>query len=193
LSKKAILYDVLAIVMISLVVILSQWYVLVIQEYDITTFFEAVALPIIFGSIILLVSKRRTLLFAFIAYFWSLVDDAPVNFDSVFTWPEVTSGSHHIFMEIVLHTLTIVFLYLTIREALKGTTITQWKTFKVSLLTFIAFVLSYAQNIPLSAIQAIVVNEWYPLDIIEHVTSMIFFYLAIREAMKLRVSTRFAM
>src|SRR5271156_724619 len=64
--------------------------------------------------------KGSLFFFAFMAYFWSLIDDGPVDFDSVLTWPKVTGGPQHIFLEILLHALTLGFLFLALREALKG-------------------------------------------------------------------------
>ncbi len=185
-------YDVFAIAATSLVVILSQYYVFVVPAYDFTSFLVGVAFPLVFGSVIFLAKGRRILLFAFLAYIWSVVDDAPVYFDSVFTWPEVTRfhpAEPHIFLEIVVHVLTGVFLYLTVREALKGTAMNRQKLFKVSLLTFIAFVLSYAQNIPLAVVQDLVENGgWYQLDVVQHLASIVFLFVAVREAMKPRVA-----
>jgi hypothetical protein len=177
--------EIIAAVAASLVLLLSLWYVYLNQDFDATTLLAGVLLPLVLGSAILYVTKERVLLFAFLAYFWSLVDDKPVQFDSVLTWPEVTRfhpATPHIFMEVVLHVLTIAFLYLAVREGLKGTALTQAKALKVSLLTLAAFVLSYAQNIPLDALQTFVTQDWYALDLVEHVVSLAFLYLALREA-----------
>lgn len=123
----------------------------------------------------------RLLFFAFMAYFWSLIDDGPVGFDSVFTWPEVTSGLQHTFLEILLHALTLGFMYLAIREALKGTGLASGGRVKVSLLVLAAFWASYAQNTPLSWVQALTASNWYALDAVEHTVSVAFFALAIRQ------------
>jgi hypothetical protein len=187
LVNKREAYDILAAVAACLVLLLSLLYVYFYPAYDATTLLVGVIVPLAFGCILLAVRKNWVFLFAFLAYFWSLVDDKPVSFDSVLTWPEVTRfhpAGPHIFMEIVLHLLTIAFLYLAIREALKGAYLNTSKVLKVSLLTFVAFGLAYAQNIPLAAIQAIVPDEWYPLDLFEHIASLFFLYLAVREAAK---------
>ena len=125
------------------------------------------------------------LFFAFMAYFWSLIDDAPVNFDSIFTWPEVTSGLPHTFLEIVLHALTLAFFYLAVRAALKGASLSRREKAKVLVLILASFWASYAQNTPLGWVQAVAVNNWYLLDAVEHVISVALFCLAIRECLTL--------
>ncbi len=186
-SNKRTTYDISAAAAASAVLLLCLLYVYFYPEFDATTLLVGVIFPLAFGSIVLSVRKNWVFLYAFIAYFWSLVDDKPVQFDSVLTWPEVTRfhpATPHIFMEIVLHILTVAFLYLAVREALKGTNLNASKAFKVFLLTSVAFILSYAQNIPLAAIQAIVIDQWFPLDLLEHIASLAFLYLAVKEAAK---------
>ncbi len=129
-----------------------------------------------------LLNKARIILFASIAYFWSFIDDAPINFDSVYTWPEVTNGLHHSIMEVVLHALTFFFLYLTMREAFKGIKKGEKRIFYAYTLAFIAFILAYAQNIPIDPVQDIVLKAWYPLDLAEHLLSFVVLYFAIRVA-----------
>jgi len=179
--------NVLALFVVSLVLLASLLYVYLYPAYDATTLLVGVILPLAFGSIVFAAIKKWVFLFAFLAYFWSLVDDKPVQFDSVLTWPEVTRfhpSGPHIFMEFVLHALTIIFLSLAVIEGLKGTSLNVQKALKVFLLTLVAFVLSYAQNIPLDAVQSIVTQDWFQLDIIEHLASVLVFFFAIREAMK---------
>ncbi len=186
-GNERIIYRILAIAAASLGVVVSLWYVYQNQAFDVTTLLGGVVLPLVFGSAVLLVARERIALFAFLAYFWSLIDDAPVNFDSVLTWPEVTRAhpaGPHIFMEVLLHVLTIVFLCLALREALKGTSFTKERVFNVSLLTAAAFVLSYAQNLPLDALRTIVEQDWYQLDLAEHLASIILLYIAVRLAMR---------
>jgi hypothetical protein len=125
--------------------------------------------------------QGRIAFFAFMGYFWSLIDDGPVNFDSVSTWPEVTSGFQHILLEVILHVLTASFFYLSVREALKGEKIASLrKTFQVFLLTLAALWAAYFQNTPLEIVQVVARNGWYPLDFLEHAVSVALFYFAIR-------------
>jgi len=190
LLSRAVLYDILAVLAASLVVVAALLYAQVTGTYDATTFVVSVVLPLVLGSAILSVSKERILLFAFLAYFWTVVDDAPVFFDSVLTWPEVTRFHPflpRLFMNIVIHALTAIFLYLTIRESIKGTSVRLENTVRVIALSSIAFVLAYAQNIPLASIQSLVQTSWYPFDLTEKLVSILFFYLAVREAMKMKV------
>jgi len=126
--------------------------------------------------------EGRIAFFAFMGYFWSLVDDAPVYFDSVSTWPEVTSGLQHTLTEVILHLLTAAFMYLAIREAIGGRGIASFrKALQVSVLTAAAFWAAYFQNTPLEFVQAVARNAWYPLDFVEHVASVGLLYFAIRE------------
>lgn len=181
---RAALFDILAILAASLVVVACLLYAQVTGTYDVTTFMVSVVLPLVLGSVILSVRKERTLLFAFLAYFWAMVDDAPVFLDSVITWPEVTRFHPflpRLFMNIVIHALTALFLYLTIRESMKGTNVGLRNAPRVIILTLVAFVLAYAQNIPLVAIQKVVETSWYPFDFTEKLVSIFFLYLAVRE------------
>ena len=185
LIKRGKLYDLIAVIATSLIVAASLWYAYVTYVFDTTTFLVSVALPLALGSAILSVRKRWILLFAFLAYFFAVIDDAPVYFDSVLTWPEVTRFHPflpRLFMNIVLHSLTLIFLYLTVRETMKRRpTAKREKVLKIGILAFIAFVLAYAQNIPLTIVQNVVENSWYPFDIAEKLLSIAFLYLAIRE------------
>ena len=184
-NGRAALFDLLAILAASLVVVTCLLYVQVTGAYDATTFMLSVVLPLVLGSAILSVGKERILLFAFLAYFWAVIDDAPVFFDSVITWPEVTRFHPflpRLFMNIVIHALTALFLYLTIRESMKGVSVRLRNTLRIVILTSVAFVLAYAQNIPLAPIQNVVETSWYPLDFTEKLVSIFFLYLAVQEA-----------
>ena len=183
-------YDVVSILLVSVAVIAPQWYLALNPQINlgIVDLLGAVVLPIAIACILFLAGKRRILLYAFLAYIWALTEDAPVYLDSVFTWPEVTSGFQHLFLEILVHALTLVFMALTVREAIKGTRISASKSAKVALLVAIAFIFSYAQNLPIDAIQDAVVRSWYELDIIEHLISVAFLWLAVRESMKSKIT-----
>jgi hypothetical protein len=172
-----------------LVLALSLGYVDANPNFDAGTLAVGVVIPLGFGVAVFLAARQRLALFAFLAYFWSLVDDKPVQFDSVLTWPEVTRfhpAGPHIFMEVVLHVLTLAFLVLAAREALKGSHLSLSSTVGFWLLVLIAFGLSYVQNIPLDSIQTLATYQWYPLDLGEHVASLVFLYLAVSEAIRSR-------
>ena len=187
-QKKTTLFDISTVILTSTAVIAPQWYLLVSQtSLGWTAFVGAVVVPTLLGSAIFWFGKRRILFFAFLAYIWAIVEDAPVYLDSVFTWPQVTSGLQHAFLEILFHLLTLGFMLLAIREALKGSVPSQTKLFKVFVLTMIAFILSYGQNIPLDPIQDLVRRSWIQMDVVEHLVSIVFFYLAIKEASKKEV------
>lgn len=188
---RTALFDMLAIMAASLIVIIGLLYAQITGTYDATTLIGSVVLPLVSGSVILLVRRKRILLLAFLAYFWTVIDDAPVFFDSVLTWPEVTRFHPFIprlFMNVVIHTLTAVFLYLTIRESIKGASVRLRDAIGVIVLTLMAFVSAYAQNIPLNFVQNVVRTSWYSFDFMEKLISIIFLYFAVHEALKLRAS-----
>lgn len=128
----------------------------------------------------------RVLFFGFSAFFCSLIDDGPVGFDSVFTWPEVTSGAQHVFLEVVLHLLTLGFLLLAARSALGGSRVTRRSATEIYLLLLASFWASYAQNTPFLGLQTLPTTQWYYLDAVEHVVALALFLLAIRLCLALR-------
>lgn len=171
---------------------------------DLAVLLEAVVAQIVLATVLFLVMKMRLVWFAFMAYIWSATDDAPVYLDSIFTWPEVTSGFQHLFLEAILHLLTLMFLSLTILEAFKMrrqyskgevpfktvspknvNILGKSRVILVVALTLIAFVCSYAQNLPIPSFKSISGASWYGLDIIEHVISIVFLYAAIRLILKI--------
>lgn len=188
-NGRPLLYNALAVLAVSAVVIVCLLYAQLSGMYDATTFAVCVLLPLVFGSVVFSARKERILLFAFLAYFWAVVDDGPVFFDSVLTWPEVTRFHPflpRLFMNVVIHALTALFLYLTIRESMKGARVGLRESIPVIILASMAFVLAYAQNIPLAFIQNLVAASWYPFDVTEKLVSILFLSLAVREAVKLR-------
>src|SRR5271154_4629334 len=192
--SRTALYDFLAVLAACLVVIACMFYAYVTDVYDATTLLVSIVLPLVLGSAILWVRKDRVLLFAFLAYFWAVIDDRPVFFDSILTWPEVTRfhpSLPRLFMNIVIHGLTVLFLYLTIRESTKGTGVKLWKAPWVIVLTLVAFGLAFAQNIPLAVIQNVVdagsnPASWYPFDVATKLSSIFFLCLAVWQAKKLK-------
>ena len=158
--------------------------------YDVTTLLASVILPLLLGASILWVRKERIALYAFLALFWAVIDDGPVFFDSVLTWPEVTRFHPflpRLYMNIVIHALTILFLYLTVHESLKRTGVRLREAPGVIVLASAAFIFAYAQNIPLAAIQNAVDTSWYPFDIVEKIASIFFLCLAVWKATRLGV------
>jgi hypothetical protein len=178
--------EAIAILFVILLVVIPQYYLAVAQpNEDWTVAIWAVALPAIVGSAVFLALGRRTYLFIFLAYLWSVTDDNPVNLDSIYSWPEVTSGLHHTVVEVLLHALTALFLYLAIREAFKGDrNLTPPKLFTVSLLTVAAFAAASVSIIPLPALQAAIPTNWYQIDVIGHAASIGLMCAAIWEAVK---------
>lgn len=162
-------------------------------------FVESVLIPIILASVAFLTGRMRILWFAFMAYIWSVTDDAPVYLDSIFTWPEVTSGFQHMFLEVLLHLLTLLFMSLALEEAFKlrrerilveepfrsanrkiSTKIGKRRLLVIISFTLLALISSYAQNLPLAFLESISGEAWYRLDILEHIISIAFLYAAVR-------------
>lgn len=183
-GRKAI--DVIAVSFVVLLVVIPQYYLAVAQpDEDWTVFVWAVALPAIVGSATLLALGKRVYFFIFMAYFWSVTDDNPVNLDSIYTWPEVTHGLHHTVAEVILHVLTLLFLYLAVREAVRdGGKMAYWRLSVVSLLTVAAFVTASVSIIPIPSLQASISANWYQIDAIAHVVSLVLISAALWEAMK---------
>jgi hypothetical protein len=167
----------------------TEVYVGYNQTFDYSTFLIGVVIPLASGCILLSRRGDRFLLLAFLGYFWSVVDDAPVNFDSVFTWPEVTRFHPvlpHYTLEVIFHLATFGFMYLSVREVLGGGIKLGRRALRIYLLLVLAFLLSYAQNIPLGAVRSIVESSWYQLDVFEHLSSVVVFGLALVDAWNFR-------
>ena len=192
-TGRAVLLNLLAVLATSLVVIGGLLYAQVSKTYDATTLVVSVVAPLIFGCVVLSIGKNRALLFSFLAYFWAVVDDAPVYFDSVLTWPEITRFHPflpRLLMNVGIHLLTLIFLYLAIRESLKGTGLGVLEAPEVVILAFLAFVLAYAQNIPMYVIQLLVETSWYQFDLTEKLASIFLLCLAFWEAARLKSTHR---
>lgn len=172
----------MAIIIATSIVIAGLDYAYQVYTFDLTTLEYSVILPLCLGSLVLALTRERILLYAFLAYIWAVLDDMPVFFDSVLTWPEVTRFHPflpRLFMNIVIHALTLLFMWLAIREALKGKMVDRTRLYEIVFLALIAFILAYAQNIPLGVVQNLVQNSWYPFDLAEKLLSIAFFTLAI--------------
>jgi hypothetical protein len=173
------------------VLVATELYVGYNQTFDYSTFLIGVGIPLAFGCVLFRRRADRFLLFAFIGYFWSVVDDAPVSFDSVFTWPEVTRFHPvlpHYTLEVVFHLATLGFMYLSARKVSGGTLGSGRRGLRIYLLLALAFLLSYAQNIPIGAVQSVVESSWYQLDVVEHLASVVVFGLALVDARGFRAS-----
>jgi len=187
--EKQSLYDLLAILGVSIVVVLCLLYAQVSGTYDATTLLMSVILPLVLGSAILSVRGKRILLFGYLAYFWAVVDDAPVFFDSVLTWPQVTRFHPflpRILMNVVIHLATAGFMYLTMLEAIRGTRVRLRNATRIITLTSLSFVIAYAQNIPLVIIQNVVNSSWFAFDFVEKIVSVLLFSFAVMEALNLK-------
>jgi hypothetical protein len=167
----------------------TEVYVGYNQTFDYSTFLIGVVAPLALGCVLFSRRSDRFLLFAFLGYFWSVVDDAPVDFDSVFTWPEVTRFHPvlpHYTLEVIFHVATLGFMYFSVREVSSGEIKLNRRALRIYLLLALAFLLSYAQNIPLGAVQSIVESSWYQLDVLEHLGSVAVFGVALIDAWNYR-------
>ena len=190
-----------AIIIVSMSVIAPQIYLALNPQVHLQTtiFVGTVVAPIVLATVLFLGLKMRIVWFAFMAYIWAVTEDAPVYLDSIFTWPEVTSGLQHLFLEVLLHLLTLFFISLTVREAFRlrekrirheeslvtsndsiFTRISKANVLLIVILALLAFVLSYAQNLPISSLKSITGPAWYRLDIAEHIISVLLLYLAVK-------------
>jgi hypothetical protein len=110
-----------------------------------------------------------------LAYFWSLINDNPVNADGLL------GRQGYYLMEVILNLLSFLCFCLAAREAIKGRAI-PGTTLKVALWTVLAFLWSSADDIPFLADRLGVskTESWYSFDIAIHAASLVFFYLAVR-------------
>jgi len=198
LTRRAALYDLLAVLAVSLVMVACVIYAEERYLYDVRTLLLCIVAPLVFGVAVLSLRRDRTLLFGFLALFWAVIDDRPIFFDSILTWPEVTRFHPflpRLFMNIVIHALTIIFLYLTIREAMKGSGVRLSRAPRVIILASVAFVFAYAQNIPLAVIQDAVQAgsnpaSWFPFDVVAKLGAVSFLCLAVWQAKRLKADKR---
>ena len=187
------IYDILAVSAAAAVVVTAVTYAEIVYTYDLTTFIVSVVSPVVVGSFFIALRNRK-MLYAYLAFIWAVLDDRPIFFDSILTWPEVTRFHPflpRLFMNIVIHGLTLVFLYLSVREASKGSNVSFWRSPRVLIPAVIFLVLAYAQNIPLSIVQDMVQAgsnpaTWYPFDIATKLSSLLFLYVTLWEALRLR-------
>lgn len=191
---RAKIYDVLAILATAAVVVLAVVYAEIVYTYDSLTLLLCVIAPVLLGSFFISLTRNRTILFAYLAFIWAVLDDRPIYFDSVLTWPEVTRFHPllpRLFMNIVIHGLTVIFLYLAVREASKGSRPSFWHSPRVLIAGVIFLVFAYAQNIPLSIVQNVVQAgsnpaSWFPFDLATKLSAVLFLYITLAEASHLK-------
>jgi hypothetical protein len=186
--------DLLAVLATSAVVVSATAYAEIVYVYDLTTLVLCVIVPIVLGSLFMYATKSRIMFYAFLGFIWAALDDRPIFFDSVLTWPEVTRFHPllpRLLMNIVIHGLTVVFYYLALREATRDNKVGLFRSPEPLILAAISCVAAYAQNIPIAFIQNIVQagtnpSSWYPFDFVTKLIGVLFLYLALGEAVKLK-------
>jgi hypothetical protein len=163
-------------------VLVSQLYYAYNPSFVAATLLFGVVLPLLAGCVLLFLTDQVAILLGFIGIFLSIIDDAPIDFDSVLTWPQVTRlnpSLPHLEMEVLLHILTFGFLMGSIWIRLRGRNPERGLGPLSYAAGCVATVLSYAQNIPLASIQDYVTQNWYQFDAIEHVLSVLSFAIAL--------------
>jgi len=183
------IHDILLVLAAATLVIVAVAYAEIVYTYDMTTLLVSVISPVILGTVFIAFTKNRVLLYAYLAFIWAVLDDRPIYFDSVLTWPEVTRFNPllpRLFMNVIIHALTVIFLYLSLRGANKGSKSGLWHSPRVLLPAVIFLVLAYAQNIPLSIVQNAVQEgtnpgSWYPFDVSTKLLALLFLYVALKE------------
>lgn len=128
-------------------------------------------------STILARQTWRIVLWGALAYFWSLINDSPINADG-WLGPEGYYG-----VEVLLNVLSLSCFYLASRETIKGR-LNPRVQLKVGLYIALAFLWSSADDIPFLGhrLGPLRTDFWYPFDIAIHGVSLVFFYLAVRES-----------
>jgi hypothetical protein len=116
----------------------------------------------------------KILMWGSLAYFWSLINDAPLNADTLLG----QSWSGYLIMEVVLNLLSFLCFCLAVREATKGRDFSGTAV----LWTLLAILWSSADDIPFVALWLgpLRTQFWYPFDAAIHAVSLVFFYLAVR-------------
>ena len=111
----------------------------------------------------------------FLGYFWSLIDDNPLNADML-----LGLGYGFYAMELLLRFLTIACFFMVIREATNGRKIS-WRV--VSLMG-LAFVWSFADDFRnLLGLGFLYSGQWgYPTTLVLQSISVVFLLLAVRSA-----------
>ncbi len=119
-------------------------------------------------------TNQRILLYSGLAYLFSLVDDSPVNADQLLGY------ENQIATEAILHVLTILFLFLALREAGSGKV-----TLVEGVLGAVAFLVSALDDFPqVRLIDYLRSHHWYLLDVSIHLVSVLVFYVALRDALR---------
>jgi hypothetical protein len=118
----------------------------------------------------------RIVMWGALAYFWSFINDSPINADGLL------GHEGYYVMELLLNILSLSCFFLASREAIKGRSNPRVHL-KVGLYIALAFLLSSADDIPFLAhrLGPLRTNFWYPFEIAIYGVSLVFFYLAVRE------------
>jgi len=136
---------------------------------------------------------RKVLIYAFLAYLWPFTDDDPVNLDSVFSYTPVNHAAGHLFLEVMFHVLTLVFLALSLREIAKTGHLAPKTRGFVLLFVLVAFGLASLDDLVVFVPFARFLREpalWYPMAVASKLVSVGFFYLAVRQTLAFADITR---
>jgi len=168
------------------IVTMIPLYVYAIHQptYDWMVFVLGVAVPGLFGAAVFMALGSRTLLMLFLAYLFSVTDDAPINLDSIYTWPEVTSGLHHDISEVVLHLATLALMLATTKGSLNALRRpAQLRRLSLAYaLTLAAFAAASVSVVPIASLQQMIRADWLPVDFAGHLASLVFMAAALLSA-----------
>jgi hypothetical protein len=122
----------------------------------------------------------KILFWGALAYFWSMINDDPVNADLLLAKPPHPG---YYLMEVVLNLLSLICFCLAAREALKGQNFRNLRV-KVALWTILAFLWSSSDDIPFlkDGLGLSSITSEYYYDVVKWSVSLFFFYLAIRRS-----------
>ena len=111
-----------------------------------------------------------------LAYFWSLINDNPINADVIL------GPNEYYVMELLLNILSLSCFWLASRGAIKGRSNPRVHL-KDGLYVALAFLWSSADDIPFLAhkLDPLRADFLYLFDIAIYGISLVFFYLAVRE------------
>ena len=127
-------------------------------------------------------SAKDVISFAAIGMLFSLIDDAPFNVDHLF------GAQYWVWIEVLLKVLTYSFFVLSVSRALGSHRHISWKM-NLSVILAVGWANADDSSFVLGDVYPVLRGDlWYQFDITIHFISAVFLYLAIREAMKSKIS-----
>ncbi len=126
-------------------------------------------------------SVKGVVYVAAIGMSFSIIDDAPFNVDHLF------GVQYWILIEVLLKVLTYIFFLLSVSRVLGSPGHISWKT-NLWVLAAVGWANADDSFLVFGDESAVLRGDlWYQFDIIIHLISLVFLYLAIREAIRRKV------